>query len=132
MRKTVNAITWVLTLTLLAAGALALTGCDDVPEASDAEDARESNDGITTPAESAEEDTDEPETTTADEPSAETASDGDAAINEVCTRCHSRIRIDGANKTAEEWDSTIERMIGYGADPTDAQKAAIREFLAVD
>lgn len=51
-------------------------------------------------------------------------------IRDRCTRCHTIDRIKSADHDRAEWDDTIERMRGRGADVTDADAPRIAEFLA--
>ncbi|RPJ38293.1 MAG: hypothetical protein EHM35_04845, partial [Planctomycetaceae bacterium] len=56
--------------------------------------------------------------------------DGAALVEERCTVCHSRERIDNADKTAEEWAATVDRMISNGAMLNDAERDAVIQYLA--
>jgi mono/diheme cytochrome c family protein len=61
------------------------------------------------------------------------ALDANALINERCTVCHTRERIDnkkagGADRAA--WEQTVDRMIGRGAQLNDAEREAVLSFLA--
>ena len=42
---------------------------------------------------------------------------------------HDLERIFNANKTREEWNITLDRMIGYGAKISDAEKEIIIDYL---
>ena len=54
------------------------------------------------------------------------ALDGKALIQERCTKCHDLTRIQQAKKTRDQWEATVRRMIGNGAQLTkDEQDAAI-------
>jgi len=59
-----------------------------------------------------------------------TALDGNALVNERCTVCHSRERIDQAQKTADEWAATVDRMIGHGAQLSAEERQAVIDYLA--
>lgn len=62
---------------------------------------------------------------------AEPTAMGSAALLEArCSTCHSISKATQARKTLEEWDQTVTRMIGKGAQLTDAEKAALIEYLA--
>lgn len=50
-------------------------------------------------------------------------------IIERCSVCHSVDRVFSADKTEEQWDSTIDRMINLGAEVSDEEKALIIEWL---
>jgi len=56
--------------------------------------------------------------------------DGSALVQERCTVCHSIERIQQAHKTADEWKTTVERMIGHGATLNADEKAAVIDYLA--
>jgi hypothetical protein len=56
--------------------------------------------------------------------------DGKALTEERCTSCHGLQTITSANKSRDGWQSTVERMIGKGAQLTDAEKAAVIDYLA--
>lgn len=55
---------------------------------------------------------------------------GDELVNTRCTVCHSRDRIDNASKDQAGWTATVDRMIGYGANLTDAERQALIDYLA--
>jgi uncharacterized membrane protein len=55
--------------------------------------------------------------------------DGQALVQERCTVCHSIDRIQSASKTADEWKTTVDRMIGKGAQLNADEEAAVIEFL---
>lgn len=59
-----------------------------------------------------------------------TTPDPAALIQQHCTRCHSVQRIKAADHDAAGWAATIKRMQGKGAQVTDAEAAAIAQFLA--
>jgi cytochrome c5 len=63
------------------------------------------------------------------ESAAPVALDGNALIDERCTVCHSRERIDQAQKSPEEWAATVDRMIGYGAQLTPEERQAVIDYL---
>ena len=56
--------------------------------------------------------------------------DGEALVQERCTVCHSLSTISGAGKSRDGWQSTVERMIGKGAQLVDAEKTAVIDHLA--
>jgi cytochrome c553 len=56
--------------------------------------------------------------------------DGNAVIDAKCTVCHTRDRIDAAEKDRAGWEATVDRMIGYGADLTAEERQAVIDFLA--
>lgn len=55
--------------------------------------------------------------------------DGNALIDERCTVCHTRDRIDQQDKDEEGWTATVDRMIGYGADLDEAERQAVISYL---
>lgn len=59
-----------------------------------------------------------------------TAMDAAALLEARCSTCHSTAKAAQARKTLEEWTQTVTRMIGKGARLTDAEKAALIEYLA--
>lgn len=56
--------------------------------------------------------------------------DGSALVSARCIVCHDLSRIQSAKKSSEEWQSTVERMIGKGASLNAEEKAAVIQFLA--
>ncbi len=56
--------------------------------------------------------------------------DGAALLQERCTVCHTADRITQAQKSADQWDSTVSRMVNKGAQLTDSEKAVLVEYLA--
>jgi hypothetical protein len=55
--------------------------------------------------------------------------DGKVLVEERCTQCHGLDTITGAKKSRDGWQSTVERMIGKGAQLNDAEKSAVIEYL---
>jgi hypothetical protein len=55
--------------------------------------------------------------------------DGKALTEERCTVCHNLQTVSGAKKSRDAWQSTVERMIGKGAQLDDAEKAAVVDYL---
>lgn len=47
-----------------------------------------------------------------------------------CTTCHDLGHVEAASKTQAEWEATVARMIGKGAELTDAEAQRLVEFLA--
>ena len=56
--------------------------------------------------------------------------DGPTLLNSRCSTCHSAQRGLTARKTPAEWEQTVTRMIGKGAQLTDAEKAVVIDYLA--
>lgn len=55
--------------------------------------------------------------------------DVEALIDEKVAGNHDLGRIFNADKTREEWEDTLDRMIGYGAQISEEEKEVIIEFL---
>ncbi len=58
------------------------------------------------------------------------ALDGKALMNERCGGCHSTERVQTAKKSKADWETTVARMKGKGAKLSDAETAALVDFLA--
>ncbi len=58
-----------------------------------------------------------------------TALDGNALVDERCTVCHSRERIDAADKDEAGWTETVDRMIGNGAQLSAEERQAVIDYL---
>lgn len=62
--------------------------------------------------------------------SAETTTiDVEALILEKLQNHHSIARVYGAVKTRDEWNTTLDRMIGYGAKISEEEKTIIIDYL---
>lgn len=59
----------------------------------------------------------------------EVMDEAEELINERCSVCHSVDRVFTADKTAEEWEENIDRMIDYGAEVNDEEKALMIDWL---
>ncbi|NLX08775.1 MAG: hypothetical protein GXY36_03900 [Chloroflexi bacterium] len=59
-----------------------------------------------------------------------TALDGQTLVMERCTVCHTAERIENAQKTREEWEATVDRMISYGANLNAEERQAVIDYLA--
>ena len=57
------------------------------------------------------------------------ALDGDALINERCTVCHTRDRIDAQDKDEAGWTATVDMMISFGAQLNEEERAAVIQYL---
>ncbi len=55
--------------------------------------------------------------------------DVEALIQEKLCGTHGIARVLGANKTREQWEVTIDRMIGYGAKINEEEKKIIIDWL---
>jgi len=56
--------------------------------------------------------------------------DGQALMQERCTICHDLGRVQQAKKTQDAWKTTVERMVGKGAQLTQAEQDAVIKYLA--
>ncbi len=57
------------------------------------------------------------------------AQDGALLLETRCSTCHTADRAKQSTKTADEWAETVDRMIGKGAQLTDAEKTTLVEYL---
>ena len=72
-----------------------------------------------------------PEEPEEEEPTAQPpAGDGAALLEERCTVCHGVERTTQAQKTHDEWEQTVTRMVGQGAELTEDEQATLIEYLA--
>jgi hypothetical protein len=55
--------------------------------------------------------------------------DGNALVDERCTVCHTRERIDSQDKDEAGWTATVDRMIGYGAQLDSSERQAVIDYL---
>jgi cytochrome c5 len=55
--------------------------------------------------------------------------DGAILLDERCSVCHSANRPKQARKTADQWNTTVSRMIGKGARLTEAEKVVLLNYL---
>jgi cytochrome c5 len=71
-----------------------------------------------------------PEEPEEEEPTAQPpAGDGAALLEERCTVCHGLERTTQAQKTHDEWEQTVARMVGKGAELTEDEQATLVEHL---
>jgi hypothetical protein len=56
--------------------------------------------------------------------------DGKALVEDRCTKCHGLETVTGAQKSSEGWQSTVDRMIGHGAQLDAAETAAVIDHLS--
>jgi hypothetical protein len=56
--------------------------------------------------------------------------DGKTLVEERCTRCHGLETVTGASKTKEEWQTTVERMVGKGANLDAEEQEIVIDYLA--
>jgi cytochrome c5 len=84
-------------------------------------------------AEPTDEPTEEPTATAEPTPTATTddaPAEGQVLLEERCTVCHSLARVESAQKTREEWASTVDRMIDRGAQLSDGERTVVIDYLA--
>jgi cytochrome c5 len=58
------------------------------------------------------------------------AGDGAALLEERCTVCHGLDRTTSARKTREEWEQTVVRMVGKGAELNEEEQEILIAYLA--
>lgn len=56
--------------------------------------------------------------------------EGEALLEDRCMVCHTLDRVMRSQKSREEWDTTVERMVNLGARLTDAEKEGLVDYLA--
>jgi cytochrome c5 len=61
---------------------------------------------------------------------APTAGDGEKLLNDRCTKCHSLDRVKAAQKSQDQWKQTVTRMVGKGANLSNAEQTTLIEYLA--
>lgn len=74
------------------------------------------------------------DTTEADTPTAPPTEapleEGAVLLERRCTVCHTLDRVESSEKSREEWESTVARMVEYGAQLNDAERAALIDYVA--
>lgn len=65
-----------------------------------------------------------------DVPPPSSTTSGAELLQDRCTRCHSLDRVRASSKTQAEWEATVARMRGKGAELTDAEAQVLIEHLA--
>lgn len=55
---------------------------------------------------------------------------GAMLLEERCAGCHTLDRVVQAQKSGEEWEQTVDRMIGRGASLNESERAVLIEYLA--
>src|SRR5581483_5764205 len=55
-----------------------------------------------------------------------------AVILRACSSCHQPTVVVSKPHTAEEWDEIVDKMIGLGAELTDAEQEQIISYLALN
>jgi mono/diheme cytochrome c family protein len=55
---------------------------------------------------------------------------GQQLMQERCSVCHSLNRVQSAQKTADQWKTTVDRMINHGAQLTSSEATTLVNYLA--
>ena len=72
-----------------------------------------------------------PETPQEGEPAVQPAlDDGEALLQERCSTCHSLDRVTRLQKSREEWEQTVTRMVSKGAELSEDEQAVLVDYLA--
>lgn len=56
--------------------------------------------------------------------------DGAALLEERCAVCHPSARPKSKQKTPEQWETTVNRMMGKGARLSEEEKVILLDFLS--
>lgn len=64
--------------------------------------------------------------------SSSSGTDGKSLMQERCSVCHSTSRITSAHKTAAEWTTTVNRMVGNGAQLNATEQQTLIDYLAAN
>ena len=108
-----NKVLWVLVVMLVAAAGV-VSAC-----------------GGATPTPAEQPDDSQPTATIEEEPTAASApADGETLLQDHCAACHSLERVKQAQKSREEWERTVARMVGKGTDVNKDEQAVLIEYLA--
>jgi competence protein ComEA len=57
------------------------------------------------------------------------ALDGEALVEERCTKCHDLSVVTSAKKSAEGWKANVERMVQKGAQLDEAEQEVVIDYL---
>jgi mono/diheme cytochrome c family protein len=60
------------------------------------------------------------------------SSDGQTLMHDRCSVCHSTDRITSAHKTADQWTTTVQRMISHGAQLNAQEQQTLIDYLAAN
>ena len=55
---------------------------------------------------------------------------GEELVSQQCSACHGLSRVQDADKSFEEWEMTVQKMISFGARISDEEKQIVAEYLA--
>ena len=58
--------------------------------------------------------------------------DGQTLMQERCSVCHSTDRITSAQKTADQWTTTVQRMVSHGAQLNAQEQQTLIDYLAAN
>jgi hypothetical protein len=58
--------------------------------------------------------------------------DAQVLLERRCTVCHTLERVEASQKSREEWESTVDRMIEYGTQLTDDERAVLIDYLVAN
>lgn len=117
-------LVWVIAVLVSACAVQPETPAVDVPVQTETEAVVEEE---AAPAEDSAASTEEAAPTT--ESAAASEVDVQALIEDKVAGNHDMARILNADKTREEWEVTLDRMIGYGAKITEEEKTLIIDWL---
>lgn len=53
-------------------------------------------------------------------------------VKTACTSCHAANQVTKQHKSKAEWSKVLDKMIGYGAEVSDADRPAILKYLATN
>ncbi len=55
---------------------------------------------------------------------------GEGLVSKKCTVCHGLSRVQDADKSRDEWEGTVQRMISFGARVSGDEKQVVVDYLA--
>jgi len=61
---------------------------------------------------------------------ADSQGSGEEVVSQKCSVCHGLSRVQEADKSFEEWEMTVQKMISFGARISDEEKQIVAEYLA--
>ena len=54
---------------------------------------------------------------------------GKAIVDNACSKCHNTKRVESADKTAAQWEATLDRMIAKGAKVKPEDRENVLKYL---
>jgi hypothetical protein len=51
-------------------------------------------------------------------------------VKAACTTCHAAAQVTKQHKSKAEWSKVLDKMVGYGAEVSDADRPAVLKYLA--